>query len=804
MTDIPAAVPAGPHVDLDVDADRPTRFTSRFFIAGTGARSRRPIDVALAVMGLVTVLACARAAAHRGVLDSAVSGVSDYLPRWATTLFDAAYAIGAVYAVGVVIAVVLTAPRRGRLPFAVLLAVGAAVGGAVIASYFAGAGLPEIDPGRVQSGSAHGFPTLRVAVVTAVLLVLRPFVVSSVRRFHVGVVTVQCVAAWAIGIAGPTDVLGALAIGIAAAGVTLVVVGSPAGHPDVAQVADSLARMGVRVHGLRLADRQPWGARILYADSEQGRPLLIKVYGRDATDARLAARWWRTLIYRDQSSPGATRLQLVEHEALLTIMAERAGVRVDDLVAAAESSGDAVLVLGAPRTPLVDAPTLDDETVRRVWASVGELHAAGLTHGELTLEHVAADSDGPVLSEFSGGVVAATEAQRAQEIAVLLSSVALAIGPARAVDTALAGLGTDVVVAAQPYLQRAALPRSLRSSKETKATIESLKTTIAERTGTEPPPPAEIVRVRPRDLLQTGFILLAAYILLSTLLDLDWATVWSTWSNAAWAWVVVGLVICQTTSLADAGTALSTVRSRLPLVPLVHLQYAVKTVGLAISATLGRVALYTTFFRRYGEGPAVAVTATGLDSFAASVANVLVVLVAVLLAQSLPEGMQLSGPGNLDRILVLFVVVLVLSALAVVLVPKLRRQVVMMVRSLGRSLQVVTESPTRALGLFGTNLLSLMITALCLECLVQGMQPSISYGSALFVAASASLFASLVPVPGNVGVGEAAIAAGLVAVGVPAGPAFAIAVSQRMCTTYLPSLFGIFSLRWLRKEDFID
>ena len=46
-------------------------------------------------------------------------------------------------------------------------------------------------------------------------------------------------------------------------------------------------------------------------------------------------------------------------------------------------------------------------------------------------------------------------------------------------------------------------------------------------------------------------------------------------------------------------------------------------------------------------------TATGLDSFAASVANVLVVLVAVLLAQSLPDDMDLSGPDNLDRIIVL-------------------------------------------------------------------------------------------------------------------------------------------------------
>ncbi len=786
------------------ETDGSRRFTSRFFVAGSGSRSRRPIDVGLAVLGLLVALGCARLATHRGPVDTAVRAVADDLPGWATTLFDAAYGIGAVYAIGVVIAVVFTAPRRGRLPVAVLLAVAVAILGTMVASYFAGGGLPDLDPGPVGSGDPHGFPTVRVAAVTSVLLVLRPFVVHSVRRFHVGVVSVQCVAAWAIGIAGPTDVLGALAIGIAAAGVTLVVIGSPAGHPNVPQVADSLARLGMHVTRLRLIDTQPWGARILLADSDAGRPLLIKVYGRDATDARRAARWWRTLIYRDQRSPDATRLQLVEHEALVTILAERAGLRVDDVVAAAESAGDAVLVLGAPGAPLADVPDLDDETLRAVWASVSLLHGAGLTHGALTLANIASDGGQPVFSEFGDGAIAATEAQRAQEVAVLLASQALAVGPERAVDAALAGLGAPGVAAAQPYLQRAALPRSLRVDKGAKAAVAAIQTTIADRTGTEPPPPAEIVRVQLRDLLQTGFILVAAYFLLSTLVDLDWNTVWETWRSATWAWVVIGLALCQLTSVADAGTAIATVKTRLPLVPLVHLQYAVKTVGLAISATLGRVALYTTFFRRYGEGPAVAVTATGLDSFAASAANVLVVLVAVLLAQSLPDSMNLSGPDNLDRILVALAVVLVLSALAVALIPKLRRRLVMMVRSLVASLKVVTESPARAMGLFGTNLLSLMITALCMECLVEGLYPSLPYGTVLFVTAAASLFAALIPVPGNVGVAEAAIAAGLVAAGVPSGPAFAIAVTQRMCTTYLPSIFGIFSLHWLRKSDYID
>ena len=128
------------------------------------------------------------------------------------------------------------------------------------------------------------------------------------------------VAAWAIGIAGPTDVLGALAIGIAAAGLTLVVVGSPAGHPNVPQVAESLARMGIHVTGLRLAENQPWGARILLAESVDRRPLLIKVYGRDAWDSQLLAKGWRALWYRETDALTLTRLQQAEHEAFFRRM----------------------------------------------------------------------------------------------------------------------------------------------------------------------------------------------------------------------------------------------------------------------------------------------------------------------------------------------------------------------------------------------------------------------------------------------------------------------------------------------------
>jgi uncharacterized membrane protein YbhN (UPF0104 family) len=287
------------------------------------------------------------------------------------------------------------------------------------------------------------------------------------------------------------------------------------------------------------------------------------------------------------------------------------------------------------------------------------------------------------------------------------------------------------------------------------------------------------------------------------MVGVDWTTVFDTWQNATWAWVVVGVVVAQVTAPVDATSTMSAVTSRLPLWPLTQLQYAIKMVGLAISATAGRIALTTSFLRRFGEGPSVAVTASALDSFAASVCNVLVVLIGVLLAQNLPS-LSLGSPDDLSQIVEILVVAVVLSAILVALVAPLRRKLLEAVRSVWVSLRVVTASPARALLMFGTNLASLLITGAAMACMCAGLHHRIGYGSATFVVAGAALFAALIPVPGNVGVAEAALAAGLVAVGVPSGAAFAIAVTQRIATSYLPPIYGAWALRWLRKEDYIS
>jgi len=776
----------------------------RFFVNDTGS-SRRPIDLTLAVLGtFVAVLSMLAVTDSPDTLDATIREVAGDLPVWVATVFDAFYALGAAYAVVAVVLAVVSAPRRGRLPLTLLLAAATAVGGVLLCSFLVGAGWPDLSPGPVRASSPDSFPTVRVAATTAVLLALRPWLVLAYRRLSVAIVVVQCLAAWVIGTGGPTDVIGALGVGMAAAGVALVLVGSPAGHPDLAQVARSLTDLGVEADELRFAERQPWGTRVLQGTSPTAGPLVVKVYGRDATDAHRAARWWRTLVYRDQSAPDATRLQLVEHEALVTILAERAGVAVPTVLAAAGTQGDAVLVLGAPPAPIGDRAEIDDATLRATWAAVARLHDAGLVHGRLILDRVGIAPDGAaVLSDFAEGRIAATAAERDREVAILLIAQAVRVGAERATDAAVAELGTDAVAAAQPYLQRAVLPREVRPEPGVKETIPAVSAAITERTGVDPPPRAAVVRFGWRDLAQTTLILVAAYALLTTLVGLDWDTVFATWENATWTWVVIGLVIAQGTAVVDAISTMSAVTSRLPLWPMVQLQYGIKTLGLAVSASVGRLALNTSFLRRYGEGPAVAVTAVALDAAAASICNVLVVLLGLMLADSAPD-IQLSGPDDLSQLVLILVVAVVLSVLVVLIVPPVRRKVAAAARSSWESFRVVTASPARALLMFGTNLASLLITAIALSCMVAGLYPGVSYAESVFVVGGAALFSALIPVPGNVGVGEAALAAGLVAVGVPSGPAFAIAVTQRIATSYLPPIYGGWALRWLRKEDYID
>jgi uncharacterized protein (TIRG00374 family) len=86
-------------------------------------------------------------------------------------------------------------------------------------------------------------------------------------------------------------------------------------------------------------------------------------------------------------------------------------------------------------------------------------------------------------------------------------------------------------------------------------------------------------------------------------------------------------------------------------------------------------------------------------------------------------------------------------------------------------------------------------------CLAYGVH--LNLAELILVNTAASVLSSLIPVPGGIGAAEASLSAGLIATGVDQTTAFAIAITQRLCTFYLPPIWGYLSLRWLMRKGYL-
>ena len=88
----------------------------------------------------------------------------------------------------------------------------------------------------------------------------------------------------------------------------------------------------------------------------------------------------------------------------------------------------------------------------------------------------------------------------------------------------------------------------------------------------------------------------------------------------------------------------------------------------------------------------------------------------------------------------------------------------------------------------GEAVRALYVLALGATCLAYGV--NLNLAQLIFINMSAAVLSELIPVPGGIGAAEAALSAGLISMGVDKSTAFAIALTQRLCTFYLPPIWG--------------
>src|SRR5262249_27443874 len=249
---------------------------------------------------------------------------------------------------------------------------------------------------------------------------------------------------------------------------------------------------------------------------DEGRPLLVKVYGRDAYDTQLVARLWRRLSYRGAALPiRLSRLQAAEHEAFITLLARRGGLATRDVVTAgATIDDDALLVLRGEAQPLasLEEAELTDELVHEAWAVLGRLYEQKIAHQEVDPETVVLVAGDVGFIDFDSAAVAPTSAQLTTDRAQLLVSTATMVGSERAIRAAIDALSTYELTALLPYLQSAALTTPLRKAVDRSGVdIDELRKQAAEAVGAPPPELAKLRRVSVRALVQVALLGFASY-----------------------------------------------------------------------------------------------------------------------------------------------------------------------------------------------------------------------------------------------------------------------------------------------------
>jgi glycosyltransferase 2 family protein len=728
------------------------------------------------------------------------------LPDWLDPLWEIVYDTLGLLALS--LAVLAVAGRRPAVLGQAALSVALAVSTTFVAARLAVGRWPDLDDfARLRADEAT-FPVLRVALAATVVLAVMPHLVRPLQRVVRWILLLGLLGGVLVEAAAPSGTLAALLVALVAASVVRLAFGTSAGHPETDDVAAALSELGVEVERLEPADRQPAGVFVARGRSTAGEPLLVKVYGRDAYDTQLLEKLWRTALYADDGPRlSRSRLEAVEHEALVTLLAQRAGVPTRDVLVAAESStGDAVLVFhDASRSfASVAAGEPGDGTLARAWEAVLALGAARIAHHRIDPDTLVTFGDEVGLVDLDRATIAARPEHLLVDRAQLHATLASVAGVERAVAAACTALDPEGLAALLPYLQPAGFgPGLSRALDEAEVDVDDLRDATAAASGVEAPALVRLRRVTWGTLLQVALLALAVSAVVGGLSGLDYGDLADAVQDASWGWVAAGFLLAQTPRFTQALSTLGSVPARIPYMPVYAMQLATGYLNLALPSNLARMAINIRFFQRHGVPPATAVTAGAIDSFVSTVMQALLLVALLLFSESsLDFGLDTpSGPPVTALLVVAAIAVAAVGALA--LVRRLRSAITERVRRWWPDVKATLASlrAGNKLGLLlGGSLATELLFAVALGVFANAFGYDVSLADLLLINISVSLLATFVPVPGGIGVTEFGLTLGLTAAGMSEEAALAAVVLYRVSTFYLPPVWGFFAMRWLQRN----
>jgi uncharacterized membrane protein YbhN (UPF0104 family) len=244
--------------------------------------------------------------------------------------------------------------------------------------------------------------------------------------------------------------------------------------------------------------------------------------------------------------------------------------------------------------------------------------------------------------------------------------------------------------------------------------------------------------------------------------------------------------------------------------PVALLQLSIGFMALAVPSTAGRLALDIRFFQRQGIPAASAVSIAAIDGFSGFLVQISLLLLTLVfglgrvdLTWRDPTG---GGSDDLKLLLIVAGAVILLLALVAAALPASRNKILNRVRPmLSEAKQTLRSlrSLSKLLQIFGGNLGNQLLFALTLGICLRAFGGSLNLATLLVIYVAAALFGGLMPVPGGIGVMEAALMTGLIAAGIDTTTASATALLFRLATFYLPPIWGWVAIRWLQRHSYL-
>jgi uncharacterized protein (TIRG00374 family) len=717
-------------------------------------------------------------------------------------------------AVGVVLAFTLIRWRRFRL-------LGSVVGAAIVAGLLVRLIDVVVDrtgPSDLTANLSRGgwighasFPSASVlAAAVAVVVTTSRWQSASWRRTIWIALGLVAAARLVSGTVLPFSLLIAAAVGATVGTGLLVAFGAPDRRPGPEDVVAALQDGGFPVVSAELATTGGKGSRPFVVTNGDGERYFVKILGQDQRDADLLYRAYRWVYLRNVGDvrPAASLKQAVEHQALVGMMAERAGVhtpRIHRVIDAPDGSVMLVMDL-VDGSSLADLPgeQLTDQLLGRLWQEVGCLHRGGIAHRSLRAANVMVDGNAqPWIVDFSFSELGARHRPVELDVAELLASLASRVGPERSVDSAVSVIGASEIGPAVPLLQPLALSASTRRDvARGDKVLERTRTAAASASDQASIALEPIRRVRAKTIIMIAAIAGAFYFLLPQVAQVG--SSWRAFQSAHWAWLPLVLVMSVLTYVASALGMLGSVPEHIAFGPNLTVQFASSFVNRVSPANVGGMALNVRFLQKSGVEPAPAVAAIALNSLVGGVVHVVLMVVFFVWSGSdLSKSFALPSGSK-----ILLILAVVAAAAGAVFMSrwgrrKIGRPLVKGVRSSVANLVEIVKSPLKVTMLFGgsagVTLAYVAALAACVNAFGGGV-PIAKIG-AVYLAASA--LAAAAPTPGGLGAIEAALVAGLTGVGMESGPAVSAVLTYRLATYWLPIAPGWFAWWYLQRKEYV-